>query len=156
MERKFCFGKIVGYKVDLWLNNSPFQFSILCNVTLSKNVLVAKVIEKGSEWLKFRRALVDRKLEKWTKFQNLCQLIELTSEEDKISWKLTGNGSFTIKSFYKALQVQHTNFRHQGKIPPRVKVFVWLLVKNSIFTKDNLLKRGWKDKESKCQFCVEN
>jgi hypothetical protein len=87
-----------------WIGGRPLteQFPIMCNVTLSKNVLVAKVIEKGLEWLKFRRALVDRKLEEWTKFQNLCQSIELTSDEDKISWKLTSNGNFTIKSFYKA------------------------------------------------------
>ena len=38
------------------------------------------------------------------------------------------------------------------KMPPRVKVFMWLALRNSILTKDNLLRRGWKGDE-KCPFC---
>lgn len=83
-ERKVGNGKKTLFWEDSWIGGRPLaeQFPIL---TLSKNVLIAKVIEKGLEWLKFRRAMVDRKLEEWTKLQNLCQSIELTSEEDKIS-----------------------------------------------------------------------
>lgn len=29
------------------------------------------------------------------------------------------------------------------KTPLTVKIFIWLLVKNSVLTKDNLLRRGW-------------
>jgi hypothetical protein len=33
-------------------------------------------------------------------------------------------------------------------VPLRVKDFVWLVFKNSILTRDNLLKRGWEGGES--------
>ncbi len=79
--------------------------------------------------------------------------IELTGEEDKVVLKLTKNGIFTVKSFYKAMMIQNTGFQFKNiwkfKIPPRVKVFQWLMLKNSILTKDNLLRRGWKGKEAK-------
>lgn len=39
------------------------------------------------------------------------------------------------------------------KAPPRVKVFSWLVLRNSILTKDNLFKRGWRKGSIKCQFC---
>ena len=38
------------------------------------------------------------------------------------------------------------------KIPPRVKVFMWLALRKSILTKDNLLRRSWKG-DDKCPFC---
>ena len=38
------------------------------------------------------------------------------------------------------------------KIPPRIKVFMWLALRDSILTKDNLLHMGWKG-DDKCPFC---
>jgi hypothetical protein len=35
----------------------------------------------------------------------------------------------------------------------RVKVFIWLVFRNSILTRDNLLKRGWEGSEKCCFFC---
>lgn len=39
------------------------------------------------------------------------------------------------------------------KIPIKIKVLIWLALKNSILTKDNLIKRGWRKGTAKCQFC---
>lgn len=38
-------------------------------------------------------------------------------------------------------------------VPLKIKVFIWLFIKNTILTKDNLYKRGWKKKDKTCQFC---
>jgi hypothetical protein len=38
------------------------------------------------------------------------------------------------------------------KLPLRIKVFCWLVIKNRILTKDNLKKKGWKKVEM-CEFC---
>jgi hypothetical protein len=34
-------------------------------------------------------------------------------------------------------------FLWKFKIPMKVRIFLWEVLKNSILTKDNLLKRGW-------------
>jgi hypothetical protein len=36
----------------------------------------------------------------------------------------------------------------------KVRIFLWEVLKNSILTKDNLLKRGWTGNDQ-CQFCYE-
>lgn len=39
-------------------------------------------------------------------------------------------------------------------IPPKIKVFIWLIEHDKILTKDKLLIRGWIWNPS-CQFCSE-
>ena len=38
------------------------------------------------------------------------------------------------------------------KVPAKIKFFLWLLVKKSILTRDNLLRRGWKG-DKHCILC---
>jgi hypothetical protein len=38
------------------------------------------------------------------------------------------------------------------KIPLRIKVFDWLVIKNRVLTRDNLKKKGWKG-SGLCEFC---
>jgi zinc-binding in reverse transcriptase len=38
------------------------------------------------------------------------------------------------------------------KIPLKYKLFLWMTLHNKIFTKDNLIKRGWSGDNS-CVFC---
>jgi hypothetical protein len=40
------------------------------------------------------------------------------------------------------------------EIPLKVKIFMWLTLKNSILTKDNLLTRGWTGNEL-CHFYTQ-
>ncbi|XP_078173945.1 uncharacterized protein LOC144567651 [Carex rostrata] len=57
------------------------------------------------------------------------------------------------KSF-GGIQELHTLEWWQLPIPPKIKVFMWLLSKNRILTKDNLAIKGWLGNH-KCQFCLE-
>lgn len=57
---------------------------------------------------------MDRKHLEWVKLNQLCQSIELTGEEDKVVWKLTKNGIFTVKYFYKAMMIQNTGFQFKN------------------------------------------
>lgn len=133
------------------------QFPILYNISMNKYTLVAKVVLEGLDSLRFRRTLVNKKLEEWSKLKCLCKNVKLTKDKNTLIWRLTKSGVFSVKSFYRALMIQGSGFPFKRiwkfKIPPRVTVFLWLLLKNSVLTKDNLLKRGWKGKESNCQFC---
>ena len=43
-------------------------------------------------------------------------------------------------------------FMWKTKIPQKIKIFLWLAIRNSILTKVNLVRRGWKGPVS-CHFC---
>jgi len=40
----------------------------------------------------------------------------------------------------------------KGKIPAKIKIFMWLMTNEAILTKDNLIKRKWKG-DPDCYFC---
>jgi hypothetical protein len=40
----------------------------------------------------------------------------------------------------------------KGKVPAKIKIFLWLLMNNAVLTKDNLLKRKWVGSPT-CYFC---
>lgn len=71
-------------------------------------------------------------------------------------WTLTKNGVYSVKSFYRHLIENGVKYPHfflwKVKMPPRVNFFMWSTLRNSILTKDNLIRRGWKG-DNKCPFC---
>jgi hypothetical protein len=73
-----------------------------------------------------------------------------------VSWLLTKSGVFSVKSMYSFLIAKNANFPCKVlwtlKLPLRIKVFCWLVIRNRILTKENLLKRGWKRVEL-FEFC---
>jgi hypothetical protein len=50
--------------------------------------------------------------------------------------------------------IPHNSHLWEIKIPLKIKVFLWLLYRESILTKDNLVKRNWHGND-KCCFCNE-
>lgn len=55
-----------------------------------------------------------------------------------------------IKSGPRVRTTIHRIWKVEG--PPRMKVFAWLAIRNSILTHDNLRKRGWEI-VSRCVLC---
>jgi hypothetical protein len=83
--------------------------------------------------------------------------IQLSDEADRVRWKIGSSGSFRVKDLYLQLRAQGTflqKFLWKIKIPIKVRIFLWEMLKNSILTKDNLLKRGWIGNDQ-CDFCSE-
>lgn len=79
-----------------------------------------------------------------------------TPVSDKLIWKLSGNGLFSVHSLYLALVDNNVQFPQisSGKQSCllKIKVFMWYVCKKVILTKDNLLTRNWKG-NSFCCFC---
>jgi hypothetical protein len=48
--------------------------------------------------------------------------------------------------------VPHNSYLWKIKIPLKIKIFLWLLYRETILTKDNLVKRNWHGNEM-CSFC---
>jgi zinc-binding in reverse transcriptase len=67
-------------------------------------------------------------------------------ESDSIKWRWNTNGLFSIKSCYTWLDyegISSTRYQSIWKatIPLKIKIFIWLVQKNKVLTKDNLLKK---------------
>ena len=82
--------------------------------------------------------------------------MDLIVGDDQVKWSLTKNGIFSVKSLYRELTLNSIGYPHKfmwkAKIPLKIKIFLWLTLRKSILTKDNLLRRGWKG-NSLCHFC---
>ena len=65
-----------------------------------------------------------------------------------LSGVLQDIGSFTVRSMYKHLINQIAmplnKLLWKLKLPLKIKVFIWFLIKGVILTKDNLKTRKWK------------
>jgi hypothetical protein len=106
-------------------------------------------------------------------FEHLAQFIELwtliqnfnlnENVEDDISWKLTESGHYTTKSAYN-LQFMGLTYSSLYKsmwkmwAPPKIKLFIWLVYQNRIWTADRLAKRGWPNCGAcpLCNQCLES
>lgn len=134
-------GKTTRFWEDSWLGNVPLcsKFHRLYNVNTSFNITVAEVI--GGSWdnIKFRRRLLGDLADAWQQLQDLCEDVVLSEERDKCVWTLTTSGEFTVRSMYlmiKALQVRCPLRKLWFiKVPLKIKVFLWLMFKNSVLTK---------------------
>jgi hypothetical protein len=82
----------------------------------------------------------------WTKIWSLVEAFQLSDNPDRIMWKWDKKGKFTIKSMYNALtEGDNGVYLRQiwkGKIPPKIKFFMWLLSNGVVLTKYNMLKRN--------------
>jgi hypothetical protein len=59
----------------------------------------------------------------------------------------SGKKGFSVNSMYKKKMEDQVlipyKFLCKSKLPQRIKIFFWLVVRNKILTKDNLKKRNW-------------
>jgi hypothetical protein len=85
--------------------------------------------------------------------------IQLTDTPDSFKWSLNFSGQFFVNSMYQAFidtnVVPNNSYLWKIKIPLKIKVFIWLVYRETILTKDNLVKRNWH-RNIKCCFCDSN
>jgi hypothetical protein len=93
----------------------------------------------------------------WIQIQILCVGVSLTESTDSLVSTLTKSSSFSVKSMYLALKMSQVKWPHRKlwfiRAPLKVKKCICLTAHNSILTKDNLIHRGGKGKETKSCFC---
>jgi anaerobic selenocysteine-containing dehydrogenase len=128
---------------------------MLCD---QKEVNVNRV-KNGEISFSFRRWLPIELKNIWDKIWALAMSYRLTENKDKILWKWDTKGKFTVKSVYNALtEGESGSYLKQiwrGKIPPKIKFFMWLMSNGAVLTKDNMLRRNWVG-DPECYFCDNN
>jgi hypothetical protein len=108
--------------------------------------------------IQFRRTLIGETLQQWDTLKEMVDGIQLTEEKERVKWKIGISGQFRVKDFYLQMRAEGSfpqKFLWKTKIPMKVRIFLWLIIKCSVLTKDNLLRRGWTG-DPHCHFCSKN
>jgi hypothetical protein len=110
----------------------------------------------GTSSITFTRWLTPELNQEWDEILKDASVFQLEDEPDMASWKLENIGKFSVKSTYNALTSSdggpHFKYIWKVKIPPKIKIFLWLVANDVILTKDNMVKQNWKGEPS-CYFC---
>lgn len=152
-------GKNTLFWKDAWLYDKPLcvLFPDLFKFCEQQNILVDQA-RGNPQNISFTRWLMDDMLVTRQRILDDMYKIEFTSENDSVSWKFGPMGRFSVKSVYNALTVNDSGPHHRkiwkGKVPAKIKIFLWLLMNNAVLTKDNLLKRKWVGSPI-CYFCTQ-
>ncbi|XP_038704713.1 uncharacterized protein LOC120000656 [Tripterygium wilfordii] len=153
-------GSGIKFWQDRWVANRPLCeiFERLFRISLQK----ACKIEEMGYWSNNRwqwSFLWRRPLYRWeeTKTDELLQLLSTCvlcpNKKDRVIWLYTPNGDFTVKSLYgKLVEPLGQNPPQLGQLsynavwkslaPPRVEIFVWILLFKKLPTRDNLTRKG--------------
>ena len=78
----------------------------------------------------------------------LCRDVVLTESRDRCRWMLNNSGIFSVKSLCDAIKINQSGCPFKKlwfiKVPAKIKIFLWLVAKRSILTRDVLKSRGWE------------
>ena len=95
-------------------------------------------------------------LVRWNELVAKIAFVQLDNQNDSINWVLSKQGAFSVKSMYRYLVNQISLPLNKTlwklRLPLKIKIFNWLVLKGVILTKDNLLKKRWKG-DDQCCFC---
>jgi hypothetical protein len=131
------------------------EYPNLYNIVRRKNATVTDIFRTRPLNISFRRSLVAENLNSWNHLVLRLAHIHLREQADIFRWSFK-YGQFTINSMYQVLLdleiAPHNSYLWKIKSPLKIKVFLWLLYRVAILTKDNLVKRNWHENEM-CSFC---
>jgi len=127
---------------------------VLFDLYENKNITVAQA--SNGVPIVFRRWLFQELRVIWEKVWQDASNFHLNNTPDDVVWNLEKSGRFTGKSVYDGLTRTECGIYHKriwkGKIPAKIKIFLWLISFDAVLTKDNLCKRKWQGDPS-CVFC---
>lgn len=146
-------GKKVDFWNDIWCDHLSLRIShweIFDKVT-SRNLRVHECWNgNGWRWHKIMAGFsftsqTDNTLAQ--QFMDSVNALALTNCLDDVRWRWTPSEIFLVRSLYLFVQdggvaVKRYDRMWKMRSPLKVKIFVWLVLKNKVLTADNLLKRG--------------
>jgi hypothetical protein len=95
----------------------------------------------------FRRWLPNFLYNQWLELRAEVMALHLTEGVDKARWGWGLKGNFTVKAGYDMMTRDDIGDSYtriwKTKIPYKIKIFLWLVEKRAILTKDNLIRRKW-------------
>ncbi|KAK9000846.1 hypothetical protein V6N11_081330 [Hibiscus sabdariffa] len=148
-------GASIRFWFDLWISETPlrFLFSRIFTVCSSKQGFIAEFGRKvDGRWLweiPLRRQLFDWEVEQWNILLDLLHGFRSNNlEADWVRWEGVGDGRFSVKSLVNKVLVGslsggvRESVVWRGVAPPKVEMFVWLVIRQRIPVKTELAIRG--------------
>jgi hypothetical protein len=116
----------------------------------------------GQNWVwDIKGTLSVQVLVEYLQLWNLIDSIELQDDTpDRHTWRLSNHGIYSSKSAYDAFFVWSITFAPWRRVcktwlPSNCKVFIWLAIKNRVWTADRLAKRGLPHPNA-CPLCDQS
>jgi hypothetical protein len=154
-------GKKIRFWEDHWFGNSSLatQFWPLYVICNQQGKSISQVWDGETLMLSFTRTVSENLLNLWFDLVGIMEEVSLTDEPDHIIWSFSSTGKYSVQSLYAIINNHGVKpvFVHAVwnlSIPPRIQIFLWLLSKNKLLTRDNLAKRRNVDDRT-CIFCAE-
>ncbi len=147
-------GSKVDWWDDIWCGQTPLRtaFYLVYEKVRSKTVRVRDCWgRRGWKWSKILKGFVPAgtaEREMVTQLRSATQAFHIGNDNDEIRWRWATSEVFSVKSVYTFLQdggVSGSRFGQvwSTRIPLKVKIFLWLVLKKRVLTADNMAKRGW-------------
>lgn len=153
-------GRQTRFWKDVWLDECPLSVSFprIFRVCRDRDISVA--LAGVSDWnLSIRRAFGETEMKEWSELREKLAAVNLSDEDDGVTWKLEPSGKFTSRSTYRQITFGGVvDVRMMAiwnaKIPLKVQIFLWMAWHNRIQTTDQLRRRNWEGSKD-CSFCLK-
>ncbi|KAJ4758872.1 RNA-directed DNA polymerase (reverse transcriptase)-related family protein [Rhynchospora pubera] len=152
-------GRGVKFWEDVWIGDCALntKYPSLYNICLDKHCTVAQTVQIGVAHWRFSRQLSEMNSIALNELYFLVNNISLKAAPDILVWGNKPNGTFSVKDVYNRLvhrDVFDSSCAHiwEIKVPSKIQIFLWLMCKDRLLTRDNLALRGWEGDVS-CVFC---
>jgi hypothetical protein len=111
----------------------------------NQDISVADALFQDNLQVRFRRSLDPEGVRQWEDLQRSLAAVILTTGQDKISWHLEQNGSFSVRSMYamlsKGTTVAHFKDLWEASVPLKIKIFSWQLALDKLPSALQILTR---------------
>lgn len=122
-----------------------WNFPCCLNSLVSKTSLLLKIKRGTFGKHAFRRWIFEEIKVQWVELWKDLMKFQLIEEKDVIWWNLEKNRKFSVKSLCNAMSTNDSSsaytFIWRSKNLAKIKIFLWLMEKNAILIKVNLLSR---------------
>jgi hypothetical protein len=153
-------GSSTYFWLDWWSGAGPLRgrFPRLFDCCDNPYVTVAAVRSADGWHIRFRRAFGLAETVEW---ENLCRIFDMhpfSQGRDKISLGLEESGEFSVNSLYCRMSmgaaVTHFKDVWKTRVPPKIKIFLWQLLRGRLPAGDQLVKRHGPS-DGRCALCGE-
>jgi hypothetical protein len=125
----------------------------------SRQLTVAQALSEDRWIAQFRGALSIPAIAEFVELWETLSTVSLSMAEDKVTWKLTANGSYSASSVYHAFFLGRTDMMAAEELwsagaPLVHKLHAWFALHDRLWTADRLERRGL-DHPSQCVLCCQ-
>lgn len=155
-------GKTIRFWEDTWAGTHKLKdaFPKVYEKALDKQCLVSSQGSGTSATWRWHILLRERRsvLQDLERMMSLIGEYGISDDKDKPGWVLSKSGIYTVNSLYKRMTIRGIGcpiYKHIWNIivPLKVKIFMWILLKNRFQTKGNLVFKGWRG-DPRCAMCL--